>query len=308
MLRSPWIALLLGLGLLIFGTCLITLIPETLRLHVSSSEVLTPDSSSDEVSHSTKIDHHDFFAALKTQLKDSLKRLYASTSVLHSLPVLLLLSTFFIRPFNIRTVDLCIRYVSNRFAWKLREAGYLLSLRAFINIILLLAILPGVSYYLTKRRHFTSRMKDLILAQLSAVMLLGGALLLAASPTIGLAITGLIVWTLGTGFSSLTRSLITTLVDKEHIARVYAAVAVVECCSALAAGPTLAALYSLGLKLKGPWVGLPFFGLAVITFVSGFGVWCFGFMSKNQNVGESPSGEQERETVVGSTTPLEPNS
>ena len=119
---------------------------------------------------------------------------------------------------------------------------------------------------------------------------------------------GLIVWTLGTGFGALTRALITTLVDKEHVGRLYAAIAVVESSSALAAGPTLAALYSLGLKLKGPWVGLPFFCLAVITFVSGLGVWCFGFLKKKQDIEEMPYGDEERETVVGNTVLLEPDS
>jgi hypothetical protein len=118
----------------------------------------------------------------------------------------------------------------------------------------------------------------------------------------------MMVWTLGTGFGSLARSLITTFVDKEHVARLYAAVAVVESCAALAAGPTLPALYSLGLKLKGPWVGLPFFCLAVISFVSGLGVWCFGLLQQRQPMEEMPYGDDDCETVVGNTVLLEPNS
>ena len=135
-------------------------------------------------------------------------------------------------------------------------------------------------------------------------MLAVGALIFAASPTIGLTIIGLVVYTLGGGFGALTRSLITTLVDKEHIARLYAAIAVVEVISSLAAGPSLAALYAVGLKFKGPWIALPYYALAIICFIGGLGVWCFGFLTKKQEE-EMPYGDEDRDTLVGNTVFLE---
>jgi hypothetical protein len=58
----------------------------------------------------------------------------------------------------------------------------------------------------------------------------------------------------------------------------------------LAAGPALAGLYALGLKWKGGWVGLPYFCLAVISFVGALGVWsfeCAGGREKRVDPGES---------------------
>ncbi|KAK6608017.1 MFS transporter [Botrytis cinerea] len=81
---------------------------------------------------------------------------------------------------------------------------------------------------------------------------------------------------IGTGFVSLVRSLITGLVDQQHVARIFAMIAVVETSSALLAGPAVAGLYELGLVWRGEWtgwLGLPFVGLAVVCGVGSVGVW-----------------------------------
>jgi MFS family permease len=175
----------------------------------------------------------------------------------------------------------------------LREAGYLLSLRAFVNFVLLLALLPGLSRYLVKHLHFSSTGKDLLLARISVIVLVLGALLIAISPTIILTIIGLVIFSLGTGTTALTRSLVTSLVDQEHVGRLYAAIGLVETVGNLSAGPTLAALYTWGLQLQGPWVGLPFFALAVICSVGAIGIWSFGCLTRKHPSDRLPSGEEE---------------
>jgi hypothetical protein len=304
MARSPWIPLLIGLGVIALGMVPALFISETLHLRASKSARagdLTPESDSEGLFSTRK--PSDFFTVLKTQIADSLKRMYKSTMVLHSLPVFLLLIPFITSAFSFQSIGLSLRYISKRFSWKLSQTNFLLSLRALVNLVLLGGIIPGISYYLTERLHFSSKEKDLSIARVSAVLLVIGFLLMAFSPTIGLTIFGLVIVTLGTGFASLVRSLIATLVDKEHVARLYAIVAVVETSSALAASPALAGLYALGLKWKGHWIGLPFFGVAIICFLGGLGVWCFGFLKKPQE--EMPYGDEDRDTLVGSTLFLE---
>jgi len=61
-------------------------------------------------------------------------------------------------------------------------------------------------------------------------------------------------------------------------------------------------MYALGLKLEGPWIGLPFFGVAVICFIGGLGVWCFGFLKKPRE--EMPYGDEYDETLIGNTLVL----
>lgn len=86
------------------------------------------------------------------------------------------------------------------------------------------------------------------------------------------------IFTLGEGYISLIRSLITTLVDQQHKGQLYAAVAVVETVGKLVAGPAFAQLYIVGLRWKGAWVGLPFFGLSVICGLAGVGAWSAGWV------------------------------
>lgn len=297
MVKSPWIPLITGVFIFILGPALIVFVPETLHLRPRETEtaILTPDAAS-ERSTSTLIDDDDkagFFRTIISQAINGLKDVYGSLSVLHSLPILLLLMVFFIYPFQRQSVDLSLRYISNRFHWKLRQTGFLLSMRALINFLLLLALLPGLSHYLIKRLHLSSMEKDIVLARFSVLVLVVGALLIGLSPTIGWTIFGMAVFTLGTGTVALTRSLVTSLVDQEHVGRLYAAIGLVELCGALAAGPTLAALYNLGLYLQGPWVGLPFFAVAFICSVGAVGIWSFGCLTRKHPRDRVPSSEED---------------
>jgi uncharacterized membrane protein len=276
-----------------------TLIPETLHLRVSRMAETSLGLSSEPRLPLDKATA--FFTAIKTRAVEGLKTVHASASVLHSLPVLLLLITFIVNPFARQSIELALLYISKRFSWELSQVGFLLSLRAFVNFILLLIIVPAVSHYMTEGLYLSPTAKDLFLARASAILLVVGALLIAASSTVVFTIVGLVVWSLGTGFDALSRSLITTLVDREHIAQLYAAISIVETAGALAAGPTLAGLYSLGLKWKGTWTGLPFFGLATISFAGGLGVWCFGFLMKKQARQDMPYGDEDGEATLGET-------
>ena len=306
--------MVLGVSILTFGTSLILFVPETLHMRIQASgpTTLTPDLATDHSASNTKIDSSTFVSAARSQAINSLRRLHESASVLHSLPILLLLTTFVMQPVNICAVELSPRYVSKRFSWTLRQAGFLLSLRAFVNIVLLIGVLPLVSRILTQWFNLASKAKDLFLAQISVIFLIIGSTLIAASPTISLSIAGLVVWTLGTGFVPLCRSIITTLVDQQHIGRLYAAIAFVQVVAQLAAGPTLAASFSLGLKLRGPWVGLPYYLVAVMSLLAGVGLWTFRLLKDRKPDGEErlyPSGRSDdvereplsRETEVDNT-------
>ncbi|RFU28514.1 hypothetical protein B7463_g7814, partial [Scytalidium lignicola] len=283
MMRSPWIPILLGFGLVISGCIIFMLVvPETLHLHISKTSTLEPDLEPEiELTNGVKA---SLLTDLRSKFWENIKNVRAATTILHSPPILLLLMTFIITPFGNQSGGIALRYISKQYGWTLAEAGFLLSVNALVNIVLLVIIIPTLSYYITERMHYSSKAKDLYLAQASAVLQLLAALLLVLSSSVGATISGLAIWSLGSGFSSLVRSLITTLVDKEHVGRLNAAIGVVETAGTLTAAPTLAALYSLGLHLKGAWVTLPFDALFLISFVGGLGVWCFGFLDKEKPI------------------------
>jgi hypothetical protein len=302
MLRSPWIPLVAGIGILILGGLFMVFIPETLHqkpVNGSMEPVVgLSDSSSGSSAASTSPVKRSLFYKFKTNFVSTFDtlRVYAS-------PILfVLLATFLIQLFSRQIIDLVLRYISKRFSWSLAQTGFLLSLRALINIVLFLAILPGVSYILTSsskttysmpglRFNLSTTSKDLILARLSLIIQITGTSLLALSafsspvgdsnreslfPLI-LAVGGLIIYTLGIGFSEFCRSLISTLVDQEHIARLYAVLSIIDIVGASITGPALAWLYSWGLKLsrkgeRNGYLGLPFWGAMVLTAIAGGGI------------------------------------
>lgn len=290
MFHSAWAAVIVGFVLIVLGGAFIIVIPETLHLRVSEpSGMLVKISPAErDLSPSRKVDDSSFYTTLKSQVLNSFNQIYSATTVLRSLPVLLLLGTSIVQPFSRQAGDLAVRYISKRFSYEIREVTPILSVRALVNIILLLVIIPLLSKFLIDRLHFTSKAKDLLLSRFSVLMLAAGAALIGISPTIGLGVVGMIVWTLGTGFAPLTRALITTLVDKQHTGRLYAAISVVETSGNVVAGPMVNWLYIVGIKKGGGWTGLPFLCLAIITLVAGSGVWIFGYLETKSHVDYRP--------------------
>lgn len=241
----------------------------------------------------------------------------AATSILHSPAILLLLLSFIAHPLVRQSIDVALRYISKRYGWTLAQAGLVLVLRAAVNILLLLAILPVFSYFLTStfnpdasnsrlsrilkpfRFGLSTREKDLILARISLLITVGGFALLAFSPTVSVAILSMAVFTLGTGFSALARSLITTLVDQQHVARLYAAISVVETFGSFAGGPLLAGLFTWGLRMAGreggskAWLGVPFWGISLLFMLTGGGVFFVRFDEEAKSDGVHVGLEEE---------------
>ncbi|CAG8949801.1 hypothetical protein HYFRA_00004125, partial [Hymenoscyphus fraxineus] len=287
---SPMLPLFVGLATMICGASFTFFMPETLHLRLSATtgqltKSLPPEQSDVHRKPKPKFRQSTSYMSLKSNITGFLDRTYEAIKVISSVRMQVLLFTFIALPFCYQSVGLSIRYVSNRFSWKLRETMLLLSLRALVNIIILLAFVPLISKLLTKQFGFTSQGKDLLLARFSIIMFIIGSLIIATSPTIGLTIAGMIIWTVGTGFDSFIRSLITALVDKEHIARLYSIITVVETLGALVAGPSLNYSYSVGLEKGDGWSGLPFYILALVCLFASFGVWSYGWYGSNGNFG-----------------------
>ncbi|OBT50259.1 hypothetical protein VE04_09772 [Pseudogymnoascus sp. 24MN13] len=172
----------------------------------------------------------------------------------------------------VQVVQLALRDVSTRFHWSLAQAGYLMSVRAAIDMSVILAILPIASHLLTRPRGpaLSTRAKDYLLALLSAGAMVTGCVLLALSPPLALVLTALAIFSLGSGFMGLCRSLLTELVPASQVASLYAAVGVVEILGSIVGGPVLAKLYGIGLEWGGLWRGGPFAVVAVV------GLYCVG--------------------------------
>ncbi|KAF7898350.1 hypothetical protein EAF00_004796 [Botryotinia globosa] len=288
MAKSPWIPILLGISFTTLGSLLILLIPETLHMQDrrSNTSNLALATSTNDFPHNCK-PQNSLFAATKRKFSHTFRTFLSSLSILNSAPLVLLLITFIIKPLSSQSEDISLRYISSRFHFPLRLSSFLWSLRAAVQIILFLLILPFLSKIIITYFKIPSSKVDLHLARASILILTLGSLLIALAPTLPSAILGIAVFTSGAGFISTMRSLITTLVDRQHKGQLYAAVVVVETAGRLIAGPGFAQLYIVGLRLKGNWVGLPFFGMSFICGLAVVAVWTAGWvMSRRKWVWE----------------------
>jgi hypothetical protein len=317
MLRSPWIPLLASIGILILSGLFMVFVPETLHQKPVNGLMEPVAGLSDSSSGSSAASASPMKRSLLYKFKENFVSTFDTLRIYASPTLFVLLATFSIQLFSRQIIDLVLRFISKRFSWSLAQTGFLLSFRALINIVLYLAILPGVSFILTSssktaysipglRFNLSTASKDLALARFSLITQIMGIFLLALSAfsfpfgdsnqeglfPLVLVIGGLIVYTLGIGFNAFCRSLISTLVNQEHISRLYAVLSIIEIIGASINGPALAWLYSLGLKLsrkgeRNGYLGLPFWGAMVLTAISGGGImWVKAPEQKNDSAEE----------------------
>ncbi|RDA91064.1 hypothetical protein CP533_3065 [Ophiocordyceps camponoti-saundersi (nom. inval.)] len=248
---SPWLPYLMSFVMGLLGAALLMLVPETLPPRKKDAE--------DDDDDDTPI------------LFSYLTRLRASLSMLRK-PELALVLVAFLAPVPMSTAanQFFVQYVSKRFSWSMADAGYLQSVRGAVNVMLLLVVLPclGNSKALLSRASSSSSpaaAKDRYLAQLSAVALTLGCLLMAGK-SMRVVVAGFVVNTLGNGLAPLCRSLAAHLVAAHEQAGLQTLIAIVEASSSLFAGPALAFALSAGMSWGGAWMGLPYFGLAAFLF------------------------------------------
>ncbi|KAG7414554.1 MFS efflux pump atnC [Fusarium oxysporum f. sp. rapae] len=96
------------------------------------------------------------------------------------------------------------QYVSKRYGWTLAQAGFLISLRAGVNIALFTVILPFIATYALVSWSATSR--DLWIGKASIILLILGNLIIFLSETSVGMIIGLVISTLGSGFAPTMRT------------------------------------------------------------------------------------------------------
>lgn len=196
------------------------------------------------------------------RLKESLT-LLKSPSV-----VLLLVALLGSYPVILSTSQFMSIFASKRFHVSLSQTGYLSALYGFGVLLSIIVILPAFSKLLASPtapkplRFPDDHQRDLYMARVSSVALLIGSLAMSASPTVGSFIFGLAILSLGTGWGSYVRSVCTVFVDAAHRTRLYSIMSLVETAGQTYAEPMLAGLFSLGMRMGGLWIGLPYLGVA----------------------------------------------
>ncbi|QMW44351.1 hypothetical protein COH20_004453 [Aspergillus flavus] len=250
---SPWIPAILGFFTLPIGLSVLIFIPE-------SFPPLKRDGFPENDDQPDSEEQPQCSNSFKSHLAQSLHILKSSFATLKSTSIIVVLATFLTRmPEHLATSQFFAQYISKRFDWPLAKTGYLLTVRGIIHLVVLSLALPWLSKLLLRKQRPAS--KDLTLARFSAALAAVGALGMAASQ-IRLVLFGLVLQSLGAGLGPLCRSLAISHVAPQNTSKLNTLIGIVETVSMLFAGPALAWLFEMGMKLGGLSLGLPYFALA----------------------------------------------
>jgi len=253
---NPWIPLLLALALLVI-CCFLAFfaMPETVHVH-------------DHHNTSAALDEDDDPAASKLlrKARAGLEEVYTFILGNTRLAFLIISMVFIILG---RIVgEVLLQYSTDRYGWSWTKASLVLTIRNAGSLLTLLVLLPAASWVLISRRGLSAMEKDLSLARWSGVVQVVGSVVIAAAGNGVMYAIGLVWFAAGAGMTSVVRSLLNALVEEHHVGTVNSLIGFMEMIGVAAASPMIAESLKLGLKLGGPWVGLPFITAAVFFGVA----------------------------------------
>ncbi|KAI0477578.1 MFS general substrate transporter [Xylariaceae sp. FL0804] len=256
---GPWSCMLLGILLLVFSAALVVfLMPETLQRKPAGDDGEPQEEA---------LGLRDYIAQGLAQVRDS-------ASMLRSRAVVLVLCTELLElPLIVCTYQFLVQFVSRRYGVPIAQTGYVQSAYGLAQIAVVLLLLPAVSWLMLRASTpaalrvagASAQRRDLVLARWCYGACAAGALVLGAAPTLAAFVAGLLVLALGSSAAgNFLRAVATLHVDQAHRSRFFTARSLAARVSDLWSAPALAGLFSLGMRLGGIWIGLPYFGVSVL--------------------------------------------
>ncbi|MCJ1303248.1 hypothetical protein MMC08_006056 [Hypocenomyce scalaris] len=254
---GPWPPACVGVALFITSAISMVFVPETLKVkQTQEPEQQEPSDQKSRLSH------------LVDRFKESLSILQSPSLIVLMVACLGSLPIFF------ATSSFMAQFISKRYKIKFFQGGYVQSAFGVAQMVQLLIILPWLSKSLMhsttppRFRSTDEHHRDLSMARWSYGITVVAALVLGLAPTLSGFVFGLVLLALGSCCVSLTRSLMSLYVDPVHRSRLFGLVGMIEVVGSIYAQPMLAGLFSLGMKLGGGWIGLPYYGLMLLVAVT----------------------------------------
>ncbi|KAF2087840.1 MFS general substrate transporter [Saccharata proteae CBS 121410] len=158
-------------------------------------------------------------------------------------------------------------YMSKRYNWSFANVGYLLSVKAVVNITLLAFIIPTTMRALLRKHPRSEVPLNFYGAQISIFVSVAGALLIASAPKIGELVAALIVYALGSALPVFTiplvESPVVALPDSNSQAQDYSIVMLTKTTGELIGAPLMTVAWVKAIEFGGAGLGLPYFLSAV---------------------------------------------
>ncbi|KIW97548.1 uncharacterized protein Z519_01132 [Cladophialophora bantiana CBS 173.52] len=265
---DPWLAIYLGLALLVITVMLVATVPETIHLQAAAGDDGAGAHQEDQIAASP-IDSQCGNSSTRRQL--NLCRLI---KVWSDWRLVFIAITYPFRLICYALSDLLQRYVSDRYGWTLADATFIYSLQAVGAGLVLFTLLPMISARIDARYAFSAIQKNVVLSRASLFVLAVAFAVIGLAPHPAIMVGGLLLETLSTGFPATLRALATALIDADDKGRVFSVLAIAETLSVMLAYPFTAALFNIGLRRGGgSWLGLPYDVISVAAAL-GCAVMC----------------------------------
>ncbi|KAI8944894.1 major facilitator superfamily domain-containing protein [Xylaria longipes] len=205
----------------------------------------------------------------KAHLAQSFSELRKSANVFSSLSmILILLITMLQLSLVLCTFQFLAQFASKRYDIPLADTGYIQSAYGIAFITVSFFIMPFVSSAILKPgapafiRFEDDKRRDLFLARSSYVASMVGTFILGLSGSLPGFVFGLAILAFGVSGEGFLKSIATLYVTPEQRSRLFTILGLAGITSVLWVSPALAALFSLGMRLGGIWIGLPYFGVS----------------------------------------------
>jgi hypothetical protein len=255
--KGDWLPLLLALAIQQVGICIAFFFPETLHLR----DLPQPKDGGDV---SIELQPKGGHFTLKAQLRNfKVAYIFLRGDKMLSLVVF----SFMANRLGRQAITLLVRYASKRYGWEIKQAAYLLSLRAGANLVAVAVFLPILNWFLLKYLRLPAHWADLWLARGSIALTTVSFVIIGLAGYPALLVVGLLVYNFGTGYNAAMRSVAVHVVGGQaspDVGKLMSTIAIVESIGAMIAGPVLSAMYQWGMDLGSAWLGLPFLGSVVV--------------------------------------------
>ncbi|OAP63297.1 hypothetical protein AYL99_02524 [Fonsecaea erecta] len=266
MRRDPWLAIYLGLALLVITVALVTTLPET--LHLQGNDQTKAGQGDQATTTCADSQGGDSSSSSSTSLWRQLD-LGRLVKIWSDWRLIFVALTYPFRLVCYALSDLLQRYVSDRYGWTLADATLIYALQAVAAGVVLFTLLPWVSGRLDTKFVFSPVQKNVVLSRASLAVLVVAFTVIGLAPHPAVMVVGLLIETLSTGFPATLRALAAALIDAHDKGRVFSVLAIAETLSIMLAYPVTAALFNAGLDRRGgPWLGLPYDVIAVAAAIA----------------------------------------
>ncbi|KAF2791103.1 hypothetical protein K505DRAFT_364116 [Melanomma pulvis-pyrius CBS 109.77] len=185
-----------------------------------------------------------------------------------------LLISFFLTALASSDTKLLVQYISNRYKWDFAQAGYMLSAKALVNIVLLTVVVPRVirASMSSKTVHGSEIRLNYLGAEASIAVSVVGVLCVALAFKFWMLLGALMIYALGSALPVFTMSLVKSpliaLADSDI--QDFSIVMLTKTLGSLVGAPLMTVLWMHAIKLGGIGLGLPYFVSASIYLLAAF--------------------------------------